>query len=128
MRAHILRLREAFPGTLFAGEGLHEQVVKALPMAQIHGIDSITETHGMEGRVGWRKVHPVSVYLFGRYTRFTAHLLTRHPSHPMFAFQESSYKKLGVIPALCLYTNDQALDGPEVRKMIRRAARLRETQ
>ncbi len=128
MRSHILRLRRAFPGILFAGEGLHEQVLRALPMAQIHGIDSITETHGMEGRLRWRKVHPVSGFLFGRYTRLTAHLLTRHPSHPAFAFQESSYAKLGVIPALSLYRNDQPIDGPEVRKMIRRAERLTESK
>jgi len=37
--------------------------------------------------------------------------------------QESSYARLGVIPALCLYHHRQALDTPGVRKMIRRAAR-----
>jgi len=46
---------------------------------QIHGIDSITEVHGMEGQVAWREVHPVSSYLFGKYTKLTAHLLTKHP-------------------------------------------------
>ncbi len=125
MRSHILRLRQAFPGTLFAGEGIHEHVVRGLPMAQIHGIDSIAETHGMEGRASWRKAHPVSGYVFGKFTRLTAHLLTRHPSHPMFSFQESAYAMLGVIPALCLYRYDQKLDGPQVRKMLARAERLR---
>jgi hypothetical protein len=38
----------------------------------------------MEGKKKWRKVHPVSAYLFGKYTRFTAHLLTRYPKNPMF--------------------------------------------
>lgn len=124
MREYIQRLKTAFPGTLFAGEGLHEQVASVLPFAQIHGIDSIAEVHSMDVRARWRKAHPVSTYLFGKYTRFTAHLLRRHPSHPMFVLQESAYAKLGVIPSLCLYANEQPMDSPEVRKMIRRAKRL----
>jgi Domain of unknown function (DUF6259) len=125
MREHIDRLQREFPSILFAGEGLHEQVLQSLPMAQIHGIDSIAEVHGIDGRVRWRSVHPVSAYLFGKYTRFTAHLLTRHPSHPLFSLQESAYRKLGVIPALCLYNNMQSMNMPAVRSMIRRAKQLR---
>ena len=125
MREHIQRLQKAFPNILFAGEGINEQVLPALPMAQIHGIDSITEVHGMEGQVAWREVHPVSSYLFGKYTRLTAHLLTKHPSHPMFAFQEKSYDKLGVIPALVLYTSDQQLNISETKNMITRASTLK---
>lgn len=124
MHNFILRLRRSFPEILFAGEGLHEQVVSALPVAQIHGLDSITEVHALEGRARWRRVHPISTYLFGRYTRFVGHLLTRHPSHPAFALQESSYARLGVVPVLALYNNDQPLDTPAVRKMIRRARRM----
>lgn len=124
MRDHIARLTKAFPNVLFAGEGLHEQVLSALPMAQIHGIDSIADVHGMEGTVRWRDAHPVSTYLFDKYTRFVAHLLTKHPSHPMFVLQEAAYEKLGVIPALCLYQDTQALDMPEVRKMIARAKNM----
>ncbi len=124
MRDHITRLQSAFPGVLFAGEGLHEHVLRPLPMVQIHGIDSIAEIHGMEGKTRWRNAHPVSTYLFGPYTRFTAHLLTKHPSHPMLALQESAYAKLGVIPALCLYAKAQPMDLPAVRAMIRRAQRL----
>lgn len=124
MRQHIQRLQETFPHILFAGEGLHEQVVSVLPMAQIHGIDSIAEVHAMDGAASWRKAHPVSTYLFGPYTRFVAHLLTRHPSHPMFKLQEEVYKQLGVIPALCLYHHSQAMDLPATRAMIRRANRL----
>ncbi len=124
MRNHILRLRGAFPNVVFAGEGLHEQVLSALPLVQIHGLDSITEIHGMEGRVRWRKVHPVSMYLFGRYTKFVGHLLTRHPTHPMFALQETSYGKLNVIPVLGLYNHHQTMDSPAVRAMIRRARSL----
>jgi hypothetical protein len=124
MRKHIERLEREFPDTLFAGEGLHEQVLAPLAMAQIHGIDSIAEVHGMDGRTKWRSAHPVSAYLFGRYTRLTAHLLTRHPSHPMFKPQEAAYGKLGVLPALCLYNATQPMDTPEVRAMIRRANRL----
>jgi len=125
MREHIRRLQRAMPGVLFAGEGLHEQVLAPLAMAQIHGIDSIAEVHGMEGRARWRTAHPVSTYLFSDYTRFTAHLLTKHPSHPMFALQESSYAKLGVIPALCLYNKTQPMDTPATRAMIRRANHIR---
>jgi hypothetical protein len=125
MREHIQRLQNDFPEILFAGEGLHEQNVCALPMAQIHGIDSIAEVHGMEGQSTWRKVHPVSSYLFGKYTKYTAHLLTKHPSHPMFKLQEDSYKKLRVIPALCLYNNFQKMNLPEVKKMIERSKKLR---
>jgi hypothetical protein len=125
MRDHVRRLQDAFPGTLFAGEGLNEQVLSSLPFAQIHGIDSLTEVHGMEGRKKWRKVHPVSVYLFGKYTRFSGHLLTKYPRHPMFKFQENAYSKLDVIPTLSIYDYKQKMDIPEVRKMLRRAKRLK---
>lgn len=124
MRDHIKRLHDAFPNILFSGEGLHEQVVGQLPMAQIHGIDSITEVHGIEGRVKWRFIHPVSIYLFNKYTRFVPHLLTRHPSHSMFEFQEKSYEKLGIMPALCLYDADQPINTHAVRNMIARARKL----
>ncbi|HEY6906406.1 MAG TPA: DUF6259 domain-containing protein, partial [Ignavibacteriaceae bacterium] len=124
MRDHITRLQMRFPGVLFAGEGLHEQNVKALPFAQIHGIDSITEVHGMDGQMPWRKAHPVYTYLFGKYTKFVGHLLTKHPSHPLFAFQESAYAELGVIPVLSLYNSEQKMDIPEVHKMIERAKNL----
>lgn len=125
MRNHIQRLQKAFPHVLFSGEGIHEQVLQALPMAQIHGIDSLADVHGMEGRKRWRKVHPVSSYLFGKYTRLTAHLLTKYPNHQIFKLQENSYKKLGVIPALCLYNKSQKIDIPEVRLMIQRAKELK---
>jgi hypothetical protein len=124
MNLHVKRLEKAFPNVLFAGEGLHELVLSALPMAQIHGLDSITEVHGLEGKTSWRNVHPVNAYLFGPYTRFTAHLLTRHPSNAMFAFQESSYARLGVLPALCLYNAKQKMDLPAVRRMVKRAKNL----
>jgi len=124
MRDHITRLQNRFPGILFAGEGLHEQNVSALPFAQLHGIDSLTEVHGMEGQVPWRKAHPVSTYLFEKYTRYTGHLLTRHPSNPMFAFQEAAYSELGVIPVLSLYNYEQKIDLPEVKAMIERAKSL----
>lgn len=126
MRRHIQRLQKAFPQTLFAGEGLHEQVLSCLPMAQIHGIDSLNDVHGMEGREPWRQAHSVSSFLFGKYTRLTAHLLTKHPTHPMFRSQEESYTDLNVIPALCLYDYDQALDLPETQRMIQRAKQLKE--
>ncbi|HEX2866959.1 MAG TPA: DUF6259 domain-containing protein [Ignavibacteriales bacterium] len=126
MRSHIQRLEKAFPDVLFSGEGIHEQVLEALPMAQIHGIDSLADVHGMEGRKRWKKVYPVSSYLFEKYTRLTAHLLTKYPNHPIFKLQEASYKKLDVIPALCLYNRSQKIDTPEVRKMIRRAGELKE--
>lgn len=121
MRSHIHRLHQAFPGILFGGEGLHEHVVAELPMAQIHGIDSIAEVHGLDGRATWRSAHPISTYLFSPYTRFTAHLLTRHPSHPHFAMQEEAYARLGVLPALCLYDADQAIDTDGTKAMIERA-------
>jgi hypothetical protein len=126
MRRHIQRLQRAFPHVLFGGEGLHEHVVAALPFAQIHGIDSIAEVHGMEGNIGWRQAHPVATYLFGPYTTFVAHLLTKHPSNPVFKLQERAYAKLGVIPALCLYNYQQALKMPEVRAMVKRAKRIQQ--
>jgi hypothetical protein len=124
MRKHIQRLQKAFPGVLFAGEGLNEQVLPALPFVQIHGIDSLSEVHGMEGKKKWRKVHPVSSYLFGKYTLFSAHLLTKYPKNPMFKLQEDAYKKLNVIPALCLYDYKQKMNIPAVKKMISRARKL----
>lgn len=124
MKTHIQRLQKAFPGILFAGEGIHEEVLSVLPFAQVHGLDSISEVHGMEGKKEWRKVHPVSAYLFGKYTRLCAHLLTKYPTHPKFKQQEDSYSTLNVIPALCLYKNSQEIDIPEVRKMIERAKKL----
>jgi hypothetical protein len=125
MRDHVQRLQKDFPKILFAGEGLHEQNVSALPMAQIHGIDSIAEVHGMEGQAPWKNAHPVSSYLFGKYTKYTAHLLTKHPSHPMFKLQEDAYKKLNVVPALCLYNFEQKMNLPEVKKMIERVKKLK---
>jgi hypothetical protein len=124
MRNHIERLQRSLPGVLFAGEGYHELVARPLPMAQIHGIDSIAEVHALDGRAPWRTAHPVLTTLFGRYTRFVAHLLTRHPTHPMFALQEEAYATLGVIPAVCLYNHTQRLDLPAVRRMLRRATRM----
>jgi hypothetical protein len=124
MREHVARLQRAFPGVLFAGEGLNEQVLPALPFVQIHGIDSIGEVHGMEGEKPWRRVHPVSVALFGPHTRFVAHLLTKHPSSPAFAAQEAAYAELGVVPALVLYRKSQGMDGPAVEAMLERARDL----
>ncbi len=124
MKNHIQRLQKAFPEILFSGEGIHEEVLSVLPFAQIHGIDSLSEIHDMEGKKEWRKVHPVSSYLFGKYTKLCAHLLTKYPKHPMFKLQENSYKKLNVIPALCLYKNSQKMNIPEVKKMIERANQL----
>lgn len=121
MRDHVKRLQRAFPGTLFAGEGLHEQILSAFAMAQIHGIDSIAEVHALDGGAPWRHAHPVSTYLFQPYTRFVAHLLTKHPSHPMFRLQEDAYEQLGVLPALVLYNNRQAMNLPATKKMIARA-------
>ena len=66
----------------------------------------------------------MSTYLFGDYTKFSGHLLTRHPSHPMFTFQEAAYGELGVIPVLSLYSNEQKIDLPEVEAMIERAKTL----
>src|SRR5690606_1509542 len=126
MKNHIQRLQKAFPGILFAGEGIHEEVLAALPFAQIHGIDSLSEIHGMEGEKEWRKIHPVSSYLFGKYTRLSAHLLTKYPKHPKFKLQEESYKQLKVIPALCLYKTSQKIDIPEVKEMIDRAKKLKQ--
>ncbi|OGU74262.1 MAG: hypothetical protein A2V93_08180 [Ignavibacteria bacterium RBG_16_34_14] len=124
MKDHIYRLQKTFPEILFSGEGIHEEVLSVLPFAQIHGLDSLSEIHGMEGKKEWRKLHPVSSYLFGKYTRLCAHLLTKHPTHPKFKSQENSYKKLNIIPALCLYKDSQKINIPEVKKMIERAKKL----
>ncbi len=124
MRNHIKRLKRDHPNTLFAGEGLHEQNVEALQFAQIHGIDSIAGVHAMDEQVPWREVHPVSTTLFKPYSRFAAHLLTKHPSHPLFKYQEESYSALNVIPALCLYDNKQEILSPELEKMIVRAKKI----
>jgi hypothetical protein len=124
MRRHIQRLQRSFPNVLFAGEGLHEHVVGALPMAQIHGIDSVAEVHGLDGIAGWRNVHPVSTYLFGKYTRFVGHLLTRHPSHAMFRFQEDAYAQLGVLPVASFYDTNERMDIPAVRRMLKRASTM----
>ena len=124
MHDHVKRLQEEFPNVLFAGEGVNERVLPRLPVVQIHGIDSIAEVHGMDDRVQWRNVHPISSYLFGDYTKFMAHLLTKHTSDPMFKLQEESYAKLNVIPSLSLYSYEQEMDTPETRKMIERARRL----
>ncbi len=127
MRRHIERLQRAYPDVLFAGEGLNEQVLPALPLAQIHGLDSIAEVHGMEGEMPWRRVHPVSVALFGKYTKFVAHLLTKHPTSADFERQEAAYAELGVVPGLVLYRRSHSLDGPAVDAMLARADRLATT-
>jgi hypothetical protein len=124
MRNHMDRLQRAFPGILFAGEGMHEHIAAPLAMAQIHGLDSIAEVHGQDHVRPWRTVHPVSAFLFGNYIKFTAHLLTRHPSHADFARQEKAYTALNVIPALCLYNAHQEMDVPVVHEMLARARKL----
>jgi len=124
MREHIRRLMNNFPNILFAGEGMHEHILRDQPMAQIHGLDSIPDIHGMEGETHWRNIHPVSTYLFNKYVRFTAHLLTKHPSHPHFKAQESAYQALGVIPALSLYHHRQKMDLPDVHSMIERTRKV----
>ncbi len=124
MRSHVERLQRSFPDVLFAGEGLHEQILPALPMAQIHGIDSIAGIHGLEGAREWRHVHPVSAYLFRKFTRLTAHLLTKHPSSSVFERQESAYRELGVVPALVLYRTTHEIDTPVLEGMIQRAESL----
>jgi hypothetical protein len=90
-------------------------------MAQIHGIDSIARVHGIEGQNVWRQVHPVSTYLFGKYTKYVPHLLTKHPTNAMFERQEAAYQMLGILPALVLYKQSQSLDGTEVEQMLQRA-------
>jgi len=121
MRKHVETLQTRFPGALFAGEGLHEHTLAPFPFAQIHGIDSISGIHGIEGQVGWRLAHPVSSYLFRPYTKYLAHLLTKHPDHHDFDFQEAVYKKLDVMPVVCLYRKNQPLDSPKVRQVMKRA-------
>ncbi|MDX1430540.1 MAG: DUF6259 domain-containing protein, partial [Rhodothermales bacterium] len=121
MRKHIERLQQSFPATLFAGEGINEHVLPALPVVQIHGIDSIAGVHGMDDQVPWRYVHPVSTYLFSTHTRFLAHLLTKHPSNPVFQRQEAAYAKLGVVPAIVCYDREDELSGPEIDAVLERA-------
>lgn len=125
MRSHVKKLQRNFPDILFAGEGLHECITQPFSLAQIHGIDSISNVHGMEGKQPWRDVHPISTYLFNRYTRFMAHLLTKHPSSQEFKRQESAYEKLEVIPALCLYNSCQEMDLPQTRAMVERAKTIK---
>jgi hypothetical protein len=124
MRAHVRRLQEAYSEVLFAGEGLHEQVLPVLPFVQIHGLDSIAEVHGLEGERTWRRAHPVSTTLFGPHARFSSHLLTKHPTSPGFRRQEEAYAALGVLPGLVLYRADQPIDTPETHAMIERARGL----
>lgn len=124
MRSHVERLQRRFRGVLFGGEGLHEQMLPALPVAQIHGIDSITGIHGLEGAREWRHVHPVSSYLFGTFTRLTAHLLTKHPSSAVFDRQENAYRELDVMPSLVLYRKSHEIDTPALPEMLDRAEAL----
>lgn len=121
MRDHVRRLQTAFPHVLFAGEGVHEQVLSALPMTQIHGIDSIAGVHGLEGAREWRRVHPISAHVFSPFTRLTAHLLTRHPTSPIFERQEAAYEELGVMPALVLYNRSHKIDVPQLQRLLERA-------
>lgn len=124
MRSHVERLQRAFSDVLFGGEGINDYILPALPYVQIHGIDSIGEVHALDGQTSWRHAHPVSIYLMGKYTRFGAHLLTKHPSSPFFKLQEDAYERLNVIPALVLYHRKQKMDSPEVRRMLKRAKSL----
>lgn len=124
MRHHIRSLQFTFPDVLFAGEGLHEQVLSVLPMAQVHGLDSLSGVHALDAEKPWRRAHRVSRELFGPYTRLVAHLLTAHPSMPAFERQETAYAALDVVPALVLWSNSQALDSPKLTRMLERARRL----
>ncbi len=124
MREHVQRLQKAYPRVLFAGEGFHEQNVSALPMTQIHGIDSIAGIHGLEGAREWRRVHPVSSYVFGPFTRLMAHLLTKHPTSTVYERQEEAYEELGIIPALVLYNKSHEIDVPQLQRMLERTRAL----
>jgi len=124
MKSHVERLQKAFPHILFGGEGINDYILPALPYVQIHGIDSIGEVHALDSQTSWRHAHPVSTYLMGKYTRFGAHLLTKHPTNAFFSMQEDAYKNLNVIPALVLYNRDQKMDIPAVRAMIKRAKKM----
>lgn len=122
---HVNYLRNAFPEILFAGEGLHEFNVRCLPMAQIHGIDSIADVHGQEGELPWRTVHPVSAALFCNFTRITGHLLTKNPENPVFDKQEESYAQIDALPVIALYNSDQSWDYPGIKKVLERAKSLK---
>ncbi|HLE56370.1 MAG TPA: DUF6259 domain-containing protein [Rhodothermia bacterium] len=149
MKGLVGRLQRSFPQILFQGEGIHEWILPVLPVAQIHGVDSITPVEkvylaagsrfgllpkilsGLSRLVGfkkgrpWIQIHPVSSRVLGRYSRMTPHLLTDHPSGAKFSYQEAAYARLGISPALVCYGSHQTIDGPRVRKMLRRAKSVR---
>ena len=124
MVSHIRRLQNEFPGVLFAGEGLHEFNLCALPMAQIHGIDSVAGVHAIDTAHQWRNIHPISVYLFQKYTRLAGHLLTKNPADPIFQQQEKAYAMLNIIPVIALYNSSQHWDYSWVKEVLKRAREL----
>jgi hypothetical protein len=125
MRRHIERLSAAMPGVVFGGEGVNEHVLPALPLIQIHGIDSIAEVHAMDGQVPWRTVHPVSMRVFSPYARFVAHLLTKPPADPAFAAQDRAYSRLGVVPAVVYRHAIEPTASPEIEAVFAQASALR---
>lgn len=125
MRRHVEKLQQAFPNVLFGGEGLNDYIQPSLPFAQIHGIDSVAGVHAMEESRVWRRPHPVSTHLFGPSTLFAGHLLTKHPSHPLFAAQEAAYETLGIVPTLVCYDSGQDLSSPVIDRLLERARSFR---
>ena len=100
-------LAEAMPGVAFSGENLHEVTFFRESFAQRWKLPS------------WSKAHPVSAFLFSRYTLPYGYLGLPNPDANAQIYQEylDSYESWGVLPTLRLrlellkpaYTGTQTL-------------------
>ena len=85
-------LAEAMPGVVFSGENLHEVTFFRESFAQRWKLPS------------WSKAHPVSAFLFSRYTLPYGYLGLPNPDGNPQLYQEylDSYESWGVLPTLRL--------------------------
>ena len=93
-----LELAEAMPGVVFSGEGLHEVTFFRESFAQRW---KISPWHGRSSA----KPHPISAFLFSRYTLPYGYLGMPNPDQNPLSYQEylDSYESWGILPTLKIW-------------------------
>ena len=98
-----LELAEAMPGVVFAGEALHEVTFFRESFAQRIPSESTP--------------HPISAFLFSRYTRPYAYLGVKALEDPEYHTMLDAYEGRGVLPTVSIW-EESVLDRPLTRQML----------
>ncbi|NLS93848.1 MAG: hypothetical protein GXX96_16930 [Planctomycetaceae bacterium] len=94
------QLREALPDVALSGEGLNEVTYRHEAFAQRHAF-GISHSEGTWDRERLALAHPISSYLFRRYTIINGYLGCAPPSQgQLYAAWNEAYEHWGVIPTL----------------------------